>query len=32
MIHLKQEVLDIFYAVNAITKIQHTKPSAEKIF
>ena len=28
---LKQELLDIFYAITAIRKIQHIKPSTEKI-
>ena len=29
---LKQELLDIFYAITAIRKIQHIKPSTEKIY
>ena len=29
---LQQQILDIFYAITAIRKVQHIKPSSEKIF
>ena len=29
---LKQHILDIFYAITAIRKVQHIKPSSEKIY
>ena len=29
---LKQHILDIFYAITAIRKVQHIKPSCEKIY
>ena len=29
---LNQQILDIFYAIIAIRKVQHIKPSSEKIY